>query len=404
MPRSARPPAVSSYVRFSAPESRMMADIIVDIFYDSDDGLLKVTWSRGISVLGGGPYHISYLRVEERSTAVRDALQELVHAGRDKKYDQYEDLVRETAKAGFKLYEALFFGASERDRNIATRARNWLEQHLRPTQDTITFRLPSRMHFPWGLIYDQPVKSDTDPGEFKKHFWCEKYSATVHYFTNRPEWEEKAWPSPPFGVLFGADQELWSTTYKKLELQEKDRLFGLLGHPAQPVFRIEDLSRQWHDQKNDIPHALLTFYCHASGDQLSIGGVTVSYNDFEEMFVSSENSPPTLVFLAGCNTAVGELHKGFFKATAAEGYCGFVGTEVKVPDIFTLRFVAHFLDRFFSTGESVATVLHSLRRQHWPLSLVFSVCCSSDLRLEPAAGAMAPRKGLNLSTESISSE
>jgi hypothetical protein len=123
----------------------------------------------------------------------------------------------------------------------------------------------------------------------------------------------------------------------------------------------------------------------------------VSSDDFEERFVSNEDSPPTLVFLAGCNTAVGELNNGFFKVTAGVGYCGFVGTEVKVPDIFTLRFVAHFFDRFFSTGESVAQVLQALRMQHWPLSLVFSVCCASNFRLEPATGAMPPPKDLNLS-------
>jgi len=381
-----------------------MTDILVDIFYDSDDGLLKVTWSHGKRTPGGGAYHVQYSRVEERSKAVRQALQDLVDAGRDKKYDQYDDLVRKLAAAGSRLYEALFFGYSQQDRNIATRARNWLEQHLRPLDDNITFRLPSRIHFPWGLIYDQPVTQDTDPREFKENFWCGKYSATVYYFSNQPEWEEKPWPRPPFGLLFGADQELWSATHEKLEAQERDRLFGLLGHPAQPMFKIEDLSRHWRDHKEDIPHALLTFYCHASGDQLSIGGVTLSSNDFEEMFVRSEDSPPTLVFLAGCNTAVGELHKGFFKATTAPGYGGFVGTEVKVPDIFTLRFVAHFFDRFFSTGESVAKVLQALRMQHWPLSLVFSVCCCSDLRLEPSAGAMPRGDGLNLSLESVSSE
>lgn len=65
------------------------------------------------------------------------------------------------------------------------------------------------------------MEQDTDPSEFKKNFWCEKYFATVHYFTNPPDWEEKAWPRPPFGVLFGADEELWSATHEKLDAQER---------------------------------------------------------------------------------------------------------------------------------------------------------------------------------------
>jgi hypothetical protein len=381
-----------------------MADIIVDIFNDEDSGTLKVTWSQGKRTQPN--YDVSFSRIAERSKTVRQALQDLVDAGRDRRYNQYDDLIRNIASAGFRLYEALFFGDGAENRDKATRTRNWLETRLRPGEDTITFRLPSRIHLPWGLIYDKPVMPDTDPAEFKKNFWCVKYSVTVHYFTNLPEWEEKAWPSPPFGLLFGADEELWSATHEKLDAGERARLFGLLGHPTQPKFRFADLSKQWLDQKESIAHVLLAFYCHASGDQLSIGGVTLSADDFEEMFVrgNREDSPPTLVLLAGCKTAVGELHKGFFKATTAPGYCGFVGTEVKVPDIFTLRYVAHFLDRFFSAGQSVAEIMRALRLQHWPLGLVFSVCCSSDLRLEPSAGAMPPKEDFNLSTECASSE
>lgn len=127
-----------------------MTDILIDIFHNSDEGVLKVTWSYGKCTPGGGPYHVAYSDVEERSKAVRQALQDLVDAGLDEKRAQYDDLVRKTAAAGFKLYEALFFGHDQRDRDRARAARKWLEQHLRPTDDNITFRLPSRIHFPWG--------------------------------------------------------------------------------------------------------------------------------------------------------------------------------------------------------------------------------------------------------------
>src|SRR5262245_1045495 len=292
MQKSVKQPAASSCARFSVLESRAMTDVLVDVFYNSDDGLLKVTWSHGKCIPGGGGYHVSYPRIEERSKVARHALQDLVDAGRGKNYQTYDDLVRKLAAAGFRRYEALFFGDSQQDRNIATRARTWLEQNLRPGEDNITFRLPSRIHFPWGLIYDQPVTRDTAPREFRKHFWCNKYSATVHYFSNKPEFEEKPWPQPPFGVLFGADEEVWSAAHENLEAQERRRLFGLLGHPAQPMFKVEDLSRYWRDHREDIPHSLLTFYCHAAGDELSIGGATLSSNDFEEVFVRSEESPP----------------------------------------------------------------------------------------------------------------
>ncbi len=174
-----------------------MTDILVNIVNNDDDGLLKVSWSKGKHTPGGGPYQIRYSRIEERSKAVRGALQDLVDAGRGKKYDEYDDFVHKLAESGFRLYEALFFGDSQQDRNIATRARNWLEQNLRPLDDNITFRLPSRIHFPWGLIYDKRVTPNTDPSQFKENFWCQKYSVTVQYSTIQPEWEERLGPRRP---------------------------------------------------------------------------------------------------------------------------------------------------------------------------------------------------------------
>jgi hypothetical protein len=378
-----------------------VTDITVTFFNNTDAGTLKVTWSMGSTDVF---YHVKYTRIEERSRDVRSALQALVDAGRDKSYDKYDDLVRKLAYQGNRFYEALLFGEEAKDKVEAARARNWIKKHFRPKQDVMTFRLPSRIHFPWGLIYDQPVEDNTDQEEMKKHFWCVKFSATVHYFVNRLEWAENPWPIEKFGLLFGADQELWTATAPQLEVAEKARLLALLGHPPEPKFKLDDLSRQWRAQPEQVLHGLLTFYCHASGNELSIGGKTLSADDFEEMFEHrnpTDSSPPTLVFLAGCKTGVSDLNKGFFRATAAPGYCGFVGTEVKVPDIFTLRFVTHFLDRFFSTGESVGQVMHALRMQHWPLSLVFSVCCPVDLRLEASTGAMVTTS-FNLSTERVS--
>jgi hypothetical protein len=381
-----------------------MKDIVVDLAYVSDEGLFKVLWNYGKRIPGGRHYYIRSSRIEGRSKDVRDALQDLVDAGREERVEDYNELVREVAAAGYKLYEALFFGDEEQDRRTAEKARKWLAENLRPLEDSITFRLPSRIHFPWGLIYDRPVDKDTDVNEFKVNFWCHKFSAAVHYFTNAADWEQKAWPHPPFGVIFGADEEIWTATFGKLEVSERERLLALLQHPDQPIFRIDALSNRWRNRGKDMLHALLTFYCHSSGSGLSIGGATMSSDDFEELFTSTEDAPPTLVFLAGCNTAVGELHKGFFRAATGPGYCGFIGTEVKVPDVFTLRFLARFFDLFFGSGETIAQVLRALRMQHWPLSLVFSVCCPSDLRLEPAAGAMRRAEDPNLSLKTVSTE
>jgi hypothetical protein len=160
-------------------------------------------------------------------------------------------------------------------------------------------------------------------------------------------------------------------------------------------------------KKADLPPGLLSFFCHASGTDLLIGAETLSATDFERKFARNEikTCPPTLVFLAGCRTAIGSLAAGFLEATSGPGFCGFIGTEVLVPDIFTLRFLAQFLDHLFASGRSVSEVMQDLRREHWPLSLVFSICCTGELRLTPAQ-PVPPFAGKikNLSYQPVSSE
>jgi hypothetical protein len=198
---------------------------------------------------------------------------------------------------------------------------------------------------------------------------------------------------------------VWDSANGLLFDDDKACLDRLLRPLDQPKFSFAELENTWQ-KKNDPPYALLCFYCHASGNQLCIGEETRSHSVFAPTFSrsGSHRRPPTLVFLAGCETAVADLDSGYLGATSGPGYCGFIGTEVKVPDVFTLGFLACFLDRFYRGGHSVAEVLHRLRAEHWPLSLVFSMCCARDLRVAPhPAPARDERERQNLCEWQIAS-
>src|SRR2546423_10022500 len=104
-----------------------MTDYVADIVADTDDGVFKITWTCGNTVPGGSHYHVSIELIKERAKGVRQKLQELVDAGRAKKYAEYDKYVGAVATEGFKLYEALFFGDEPQDKRVASRAREWLE-------------------------------------------------------------------------------------------------------------------------------------------------------------------------------------------------------------------------------------------------------------------------------------
>jgi hypothetical protein len=386
-----------------------MPEIIADIFNKKQDGDLRVKWYR--DKYTQRPYYVKKSRVDTAVAKARGALKELVQAARKEQHARYKALTRDVAQAGYEIYDALFFGVQAEDRTNAERAQKWVAQNLKPGRDTITFVVPSRLHIPWGLIYDKPPPAadelDNIPiDQLANDFWCMKYNVGSLYSDTAPELVDTVWPTDKFALLLGADQELWKKTRDKLDAAELQRLNRLIAPADEPKFELNAIFDHWQSTKDASPHGLLSFYCHSAGNLIRVGPDTLSADAFGRRFARREvaERPPTLVFLAGCRTAVGDLEEGFLEATTGPGFCGFIGTEALVPDIFTLRFMTLFLDEFFRTGKSVGSVIRELRERHWPLSLVFSMCCTGDLRLKEMPGEALPRYKENLSYQIVSSE
>ena len=93
------------------------------------------------------------------------------------------------------------------------------------------------------------------------------------------------------------------------------------------------------------------------------------------------------------------------EATAYRGYCGFIGTEGKIPDVFALRFANAFLTRLRYTGKRAMAIMDELRRDFWPLSLAYNLSCHPDFRFVPKAdGAITLLALPNFSEDPIGSE
>jgi hypothetical protein len=369
-----------------------------------DTGTLLVEWAEGKREFR--PYAVQERLITEEAATIRRALQSIVDAARDSRTSEYGVLTRRLAQCGYALKEALFSGYSEADREQSQRVQNWLSKQPLTAFDTVDFRVYPRKPVPWGLIYDKQVERDSggpapDPKEFSE-FWCEKYSTVVHYNTVHPD-ESSVWPEASFQILAGAHKAIWAPAWPEIPEEERDYLTQLLSLPDQPKFSFQELYEAWNLQRNDRPYGLLNLYCHGSASALNIGNETISAARFRQRFSrkSSASLPPTLVFLAACQTAIGDLEGDFLDATSGPGFCGFIGAEAMIPDLFTLRFLTRFLASFYGGFGSVSEVMHNLRREHWPLSLVFSLCCRNDLRLEPQVYRNRDFQQINLSTHPV---
>jgi len=156
---------------------------------------------------------------------------------------------------------------------------------------------------------------------------------------------------------------------------------------AGDICSSRDFEKIWKTQKKCLETDLLYFFGHASGTALAF-----DKNDLLTMDVFPEilkrkppaDRPACMVFLNDCHTAIGDdKNGGFLQATAYGGFCGFVGTEAEVPDVFALRFANAFLVRLLYTGSRAIEVMHELRSDYWPLSLAYNLSCHPDFRFDP---------------------
>jgi hypothetical protein len=167
------------------------------------------------------------------------------------------------------------------------------------------------------------------------------------------------------------------------------------------VYNKADLFQSWNTH-SDLD--MLFFYCHANetsiafstndNDMLTIDEIN-RFQQKQEQLTWTSGRTGCLFFMNGCATAVGSADGGFLEVTGRKSASGFIGTEAEIPDLFALRFGLAFLYHFLVEGLPVIDVMSVLRREHWPLSLLYTTYCSPGLRVEP-------RKGLSVSFKNFS--
>jgi hypothetical protein len=354
---------------------------------EAGTGKLQINWR-----YDGHPrrqYHIDKQNIFCDGNKVRTALQALTGAWRKGQRENYATLLRDVALQGFQLYTDMVFGVGDQtQKDAATWTKNWLANIIDSRQDTVTFRVPEGIYVPWGLVYDDPNIQNPGSAAVRESFWCIKYNVATNFMDLMANGVERIWQTEDMPVLFGAHQEVWKVTRDKLRDPDRKHLSRLLNSIDQPKFSLEDLADLWDRRcAENKPFGLFCLLCHASGVELCIGTQkenSIAHNRFAQRFGREDvqDKPPTLVFLAGCQTAAGnELDRGFLHATSNAGYCGYIGAEVIVPDLFTLGFLSEFIERFYAGGRTVSDVMRELRREHWPLSLAFTMGCARELRL-----------------------
>ena len=254
-----------------------------------------------------------------------------------------------------------------------------------PATLRVQFEVEQLIQMPWGLIYDgDPETLPDDPtvcdSATYTNFWCLKYSlATIYVSSTLPYGVQFPIDRQQFRVLpfinSGGTKAAWNAVPTG-EVKSRDLLLDGLKTDRAAFLESHELL--------ESKHVMLYFLCHADGERLALGAEDlITLNDFRKIKPNRlDHRAGCLVFVNGCETAVGAADGGFLKATCRPGFYGFIGTETKVPDLYALRFGVEFLRELLSSRKPLYAVMDFLRGRHWPLSLMYSLYAYPLLSVE----------------------
>ena len=217
-------------------------------------------------------------------------------------------------------------------------------------------------------MYDgDPDQLSGDPEDVDithyRDFWCLKYSVTSVYSTVDPEGVDKPISPESLRMHLVMNQAVFNRTKSYLALPPEFSWKQIEERFGPPMYSQKDWLKRWKEEAQNV--AVLYFYSHADGKNIGLGTDSISANDLSLNLAEGSAGLPCLVFLNCCSTAVGHPHGGFLEATAGSRFCGFIGAEASLPEVYALRFGSAFST--ILRGCTVLEVMDSLRWQHWPL-------------------------------------
>ena len=361
-----------------------MTDVRMDVKGDGDNCRLKINW--GGAVADAGFYHVDGNRLAAAADKVRARLQDLVDAAQAKL--PYEQALIDLAKEGAFLREEIFTSEEgEEEEYAAQGVREWFEG-LEELSLHVT--IDKRVYIPWGLAFDgDPEELVQDPSKAMAGFWCMKYRLSSLYNRILDRVVSHPRSSDKVRIVALVNEKAWEDAKAKVKEPSIARSLRFFENPGQLLRTSAEFDKSWRKEKGNLNTDMLYFFGHASGGALELSrDDLIALDSFPRILRRSplQPQPACMIFLNGCQTAIGEDRQGgFLEATGSTGYCGFIGTEAKAPDDFALRFGSDFLIGMLLEGKAAIETMDELRRRYWPMSLIYNLSCHANFRFTIAA-------------------
>jgi hypothetical protein len=285
----------------------------------------------------------------------------------------------------------------------------WITDEYNAGDRELAIQADSSIHVPWGLAYDgdAPAVSDgalvgetasREMAEFPG-FWSMKYSLSATSSGHVRPRSKMMRSRKTFGLLSLVNRDVQTQIEHELEQVTYRGFCELLSPPVGVAYNLANCHELIDTTKQvDI---LFHFLGHHNDQVLDLGnGQTISYDDFSQLLDSLTgreetrgSSPCGLLFLNGCDSAVGNKDFSLRSQASRPELCGAIATESLVRRNYAAVFGYRFLQAMVNQGKTVAATMDELHHDTalWPESLLYGCYAHPDYRIEkPAPVGQSP--------------
>jgi WD40 repeat protein/tetratricopeptide (TPR) repeat protein len=373
---------------------RASKKIVCRVRVDETAKSVEFTWSEGSASFK--PYALEGEQVADFRANVRAARDRLF--GLVKHHEQpldqrdpasYRLACLDLARAGRDLYNQIFDAAARDGEHVGTIA-DWLRDlTMSGHVESLELVCEGQPWFaPWNLVYDSEPDDDAfdgGPPGFAP-FWGMRYNICG----GQPVDPLRRMPLPANPrVLVVIDPVVLEglRDYPDFDgSNQRDRLEKFLAdHGFVPVASRTALERALRERR---PHVIY-WLGHAEPDALHLGPEKLDQTALRNLLRNMKKREHQrdraggLVFLNACRTAESGELGSFLKTFHDYEFSGLIATEEQTLDSFANPFGLGVLERFFTPGTPISSVLRDLRQGQGPLGLLYGAYCPPDLHIRP---------------------
>jgi hypothetical protein len=363
---------------------------------------LRVSWGNNAGLYPDS-YFIGPRSLEITASALRDELKRLSGWARATDPEVRWAGLTALAKAGSDLRYELFKDPEHRAQIQSLEA--WIADEYRDGDSELSIQADSSIHVPWGLVYDGDVPGNyvpaPNPGNAEAvamhemaafgGFWSLKFRVSATPSGDRRSRLRLTRPRKTFGLLSLVDEDVQNQLVTDLGEAKYREFYDLLSRPpvgvAYNLASCQDLID--HTEQVDI---LFHFLGHHQQERLDLGrGGKVDYVQFSRLLDALADrqsrrgaQPCGLLFVNGCESAVGDEDYTLRSETKRPELCGIIATESVVRRTYAAEFGYRFLQAMVVGGKTVANTMDELHHDAglWPESLLYGCYARPDYCIE----------------------